>query len=325
MAQAIPHGILYAMEDREEMLIGLPKLAPIVAQVEEPKLELVPQNVRDKITVIATTGGKGASGELIRALPNLQLIACWGAGYENVDLDAARLRGARVTYSPGANAASVADIAVGLLIDSVRRISAGDRSIRNGVWREPDYGRPPLARGMTGRKIGILGLGAIGHKIALRLAGFESEIVYHNRRTRAGAPWRYFDDLHAMALYCDTLMVALRADVSNRHIVDARILDALGPQAHIVNVTRGSAIDEEALIAALSEKRIAGAGLDVFQGEPHVAQALRDLPNVVLTPHLGGGAAESVHAMSNMLMDNVAAYVRGKPLINPVPELEAAR
>jgi lactate dehydrogenase-like 2-hydroxyacid dehydrogenase len=128
-----------------------------------------------------------------------------------------------------------------------------------------------------------------------------------------------------MALYCDTLMVALRADASNRHIVDARILDALGTQAHIVNVTRGSAIDEEALIAALSEKRIAGAGLDVFQGEPHVAQALRDLPNVVLTPHLGGGAAESVHAMSNMLMDNVAAYVRGKPLINPVPELEAAR
>jgi lactate dehydrogenase-like 2-hydroxyacid dehydrogenase len=324
MARALPHGILYAMEDREEMLAGLPKIAPLVAQIDAPKLELVAENARDKVTIIATTGGKGASGDLIRGLPNLELIACWGTGYENVDLDAARARNVRVSYNPGANAASVADLAVGLLIDSVRRVSLGDRIVRGGRW--PTEGKPsPPARGMTGRKIGILGLGAIGYKIALRLAGFESEIVYHSRRPRADAPWRYFADFHEMALYCDTLMIALRADASNRHIVDARILDALGPEAHVVNITRGSAIDEDALIAALKAKRIAGAGLDVFQREPDVPQALRDLDNVVLTPHLGGGALESVFAMSKMLMDNVAAYVRDGTLISPVPEFEAAR
>ena len=317
------HGIVYAMDDRPELIEALGKIGPILAHMRRADFSQVPESVRDKIDIVVTTGGSGAKADLINGLPNLGIIACWGTGYENVDLNAAAARGVKVTYSPGANAASVADLAVALMLDSIRRVSFCDRFVRSGEWDDPASQRPQRMKGVTGRKVGVLGLGEIGWKIAKRLDAFETEVCYHNRRLRPDAPWRYFDKLIDMARHCDVLMVALRADASNRRIVNAEILDALGPDGHVVNITRGSVIDEPALIAALQDGRIAGAGLDVFEREPHVPEALRHLPNVVLTPHMGGGAIEAALAMSNAVMQNVEAYIGGKALPHPVPEMAA--
>ena len=312
---------MYAMEDRPELLEGLVPTGPILAQMRRTDFSKVPADVREKIDIVVTTGGSGAKADLINGLPNLKIIACWGTGYEGVDLKAAAARSVKVTYSPGANASTVADMALALLLDSVRRVAFCDRFVRTGDWEKPPHVRPERVRGLTGRKVGILGLGEIGFKIARRLDAFETEVCYHNRRQRPDAPWRYFDRLIDMARHCDVLMVALRADAANRRIVSAEILDALGPEGHVINITRGSVIDEAALIEALQQGRIAGAGLDVFEREPHVPETLRLCSNVVLTPHMGGGCIEAAIAMSNAVLRNVEAYAAGRPLPDPVPEM----
>ena len=318
-----PHGILYTLEDRPELIEGLAQFGPILARMRRPDLAQTPEAVRDQVEILITTGGSGASADFINALPNLRLIACWGAGYENVDLKAAAAKGVKVCYSPGANAASVADLAVALLLDSIRRVTFCDRFVRSAEWEKPGNIRPQRKRGVTGRKIGVLGLGEIGWKIAKRLEVFETEVCYHNRRPRADAPWRYFDSLIGMARHCDVLMVALRADATNRRVVNADVIHALGRDGHLVNISRGSVIDEPALIAALRDGRIEGAGLDVFEREPHVPPELRELSNVVLTPHMGGGAVEALLAMSSAVVTNVAAFVSGETLPYPVPEMAA--
>ena len=272
-----------------------------------------------RVRVLVTMGNIATTREAIACLPSLGLICCFGSGYEGVDLAAARERGIVVTHSPGANASAVADLAVGLVIASVREVFAANAFLRRGDWSGNSAKRVPLVRGLTGRRIGIYGLGAIGEKIARRAAAFETEIGYHNRKRRPDVAWRYFDTLLALATWADVLVVAVRADAGNRHTVDAGVLAALGAEGHVVNIARGSVIDETALIAALRDGVIAGAGLDVYEHEPEVPAELQALPNVALTPHVGGGTKDAQAAMQDMVSANIDAYVAGVPVPTPVP------
>lgn len=273
---------------------------------------------REGVEVLITIGALGADGAFMDTFPDLRLICCFGSGYESVDVAAATARGIKVTNTVGSNASTVADIAVALLLASIRHVVAGDQLVRAGKWRGGDVAKLLFSPGLTGRRVGVLGLGAIGRKIAERCAAFETEVGYFNRAKKPGAPWRYFSSLIELAEWADVLMIAHRADETNRHMVDAEVMKALGPEGHIVNISRGSAIDEDALIAALKNGTIAGAALDVFDDEPNVRPELIALPNVVLTPHIGGGTREAFAAMSDAVLANVDAFFDGKPLPNPV-------
>ena len=291
----------------------------VLGPYDGPVLDSIPPADRAAIRACFTGGTAGASAGLIAALPNLGLIACWGSGYEGVDLAAARARGIPVTHSPGSNAASVADLAMALMLASIRRVAEGDRLVRTGLWTKQNRAITEM-RGLTGRKVGILGLGLIGKKIADRASAFETEIGYHNRRRRDDVAWPYFETPLALAEWADVLVVATRLDESTRHMISRDMLDALGPQGHVVNIARGPIVDEAELTRALAERRIAGAGLDVFEREPEMSEELRALPNVVLTPHLGGGTLDARDGMYHMVLANLAAFFAGRPLINPVPE-----
>ena len=272
-----------------------------------------------RVRVLVTMGAVATPRDAIVRLPSLALICCLGSGYEGVDLATARARGILVTHSPGANASAVADLAVGLLVASVRQLFAANAFLRRGDWAGNYAKRVPLVRGLTGRRVGIYGLGAIGEKIARRVAAFETEIGYHNRRRRPDVAYRYFDTLLALATWADVLVVAVRADAGNRHTVNADVLAALGAEGHVVNIARGSVIDEAALIAALRDGVIAGAGLDVYEHEPAVPAELQALPNVALTPHVGGGTLEAQAAMQDMVSANLDAFLAGRAVLTPVP------
>jgi lactate dehydrogenase-like 2-hydroxyacid dehydrogenase len=247
-------------------------------------------------------------------LPVLGAIVCYGTGYDGVDLAAAAARGIAVGHSPGANASSVADIAVTLMLAATRRLLAADAYVRSGDWAaaKPSPMMRPQA-GMPGRKIGVYGMGEIGRKIAARVAAFEAEVGYFSR-SRHDLPYQYFSSLEALAEWCSVLMIAVRAGADTHHIVDAEILKKLGADGYVVNIARGSVIDQQALVAALADGSIAGAGLDVYEKEPHAPDALTAFPNVVLTPHVGGHTLESHVAMQNCVIANLEAFFAGKPL-----------
>lgn len=293
-------------------------LGPLPTPFREA-IAALPAGDAARVRVLVSLGTIHVGAEQLDRLPALGLVCCLGSGYEGVDVAAARERGVVVTHSPAANAATVADLAMGLMIASIRQMYAATDYLRRGDWalRPPVY--LPRVRGLTGRRVGIYGLGAIGEKIARRASAFETEIGYHNRRPRADVPWRYFATLHALAEWADVLVVAVRADAGNRHTVDASVLTTLGRDGHVVNIARGSVIDEAALIAALRDGVVAGAGLDVFEREPAVPPELLALPNVALTPHIGGGTREAQAAMERMVCVNIDAFVAGGPVSTPVP------
>lgn len=274
------------------------------------------------VDVLVTMGTQTTDAALMDRLPGLQLVCCYGSGYEGVDLAAARARGIMVAHSPGANAAAVADLALALLLAAVRQIPAADRFVREGRWAGPPVTRMPPARGLTGRRVGVFGLGAIGERIARRVAGFETEVAYHGRTRKAEAPWAYHPTLTGLAQWADVLMVAARADATNRHVVDREVLAALGTDGIVVNIARGSLIDEAALIDLLQSGALGAAGLDVFEREPTVPEALRGLPNVVLAPHIGGNTLDAHAAMQAMVTANVAAFANGRAVPTPVPEMQ---
>ncbi len=266
------------------------------------------------IRAMITAGGTALGAEAMDMLPKLGAIVCYGTGYDGVDLAAAAKRNIAVGNSPGANASSVADIAVTLMLAAVRRLPVLDQYVRSGDWAGAK--QSPMMRpqnGMLGRKVGVYGMGEIGQKIAARVAAFETEVGYFSRSKRE-VPYRYFDSLEAVADWCSVLMIAVRAGEDTRHAVNADILKRLGEDGYVVNISRGSVIDQPALIAALTDKTIAGAGLDVYAREPHAPDALTALPNVVLTPHTGGHTLESHVAMQDCVMANLEAYFAGKPL-----------
>ncbi|MDO8423734.1 MAG: 2-hydroxyacid dehydrogenase [Parvibaculum sp.] len=276
---------------------------------------------RAGVEALVTVGTIGADGAFMDGFPDLKIIACFGSGYESVDVAAAKARGIAVTNTVGANAATVADLAVGLLLASMRHVVYGDAQIRAGKWRGDNVAKMLFTPSVTGRRVGIIGLGAIGRKIGERMAAFETEIGYFNRSKKSDVSWTYFASPVELATWADVLIVAHRADESNRHMINADVMKALGKNGHIVNISRGSAIDEDALIAALNDGTIAGAGLDVFDDEPNVRPEFLTMPNVVLTPHIGGGTIEAFAAMSDTVVVNVKAVMDGKLPPNLITEV----
>lgn len=284
----------------------------------KPAREMFSADELGGIRALLTAGGSPLGSEAMDMFPKLGAIVCYGTGYDGVDLNAAAARNIAVGHSPGANAASVADIAMTLLLATTRRILVADQYVRSGDWAASK--QSPMMRpqaGMLGRRIGIYGMGEIGRKIAARCAAFESEIGYFSR-SKYDLPYQYFPTLEALADWCSVLMIAVRAGADTQHVVNADILGRLGADGYVVNISRGSVIDEKALVAALSDKTIAGAGLDVFEKEPHTPDALTALPNAVFAPHIGGHTLESHVAMQDCVLANLTAFFAGKPLPHQV-------
>lgn len=267
------------------------------------------------IRAIATRGELGASAELIASLPRLELVACYGVGTDAIDLAACRARGIRVTNTPDVLNGDVADLAVGLTLALQRRIAASDQFVRSGAWAQ---GGVPLATRVFGQRVGIAGFGRIGSTIAKRLSGFDVELGYFSRSPKAESPHRHFASLSAMADWCDVLIVILPGGEATRGIVNAEVLQALGPTGWLVNVSRGTTVDEAALLQALEARSIAGAGLDVFLNEPRIDPRFAALDNVVLTPHHGSGTEQTRRAMGELVRRNLEAHFAGQPLITPV-------
>lgn len=265
--------------------------------------------------VVLTSARHGCSAAVIDALPRLEAIVSFGVGYDSIALDAARARGIQVSNTPDVLNDCVADMAFGLLLDAARGIAHGDRFVRAGRWHQGPF---PLTTRVSGKRLGILGLGRIGEKVARRAAGFDMEIAYHNRRPREGAPWRFEPDLRALAAWCDFLVVTCVGGPETDGLVSREIIEALGPNGVLVNVARGSVIDEEAMVQALGEGRLGAAGLDVFRDEPRVPAALTVLDNVVLAPHMASGTVETRGAMQALMLDNLRAFLQTGKVLTPV-------
>ena len=267
-----------------------------------------------RIDVVLTIGAIGLSAAQMEAMPQLRMVGALGAGYENIDVAHARTRGIAVTNGAGTNDSCVADHAFGLVIASVRGFIRLDQQTRQGVWRNDI----PLPSNVSGKRLGILGLGTIGQKIARRAQAFDMAVGYHNRKPREGMPLRYFDSLQALAEWADVLVVATPGGAGTRHLVNAQIIEALGPQGHVINIARGSVVDTDALADALEAGRLAGAGLDVYESEPLPPARLLALDSVVLTPHVAGWSPEAVQATIDLFLQNVQAHFAGEPLVTPV-------
>jgi lactate dehydrogenase-like 2-hydroxyacid dehydrogenase len=274
--------------------------------------------VGPRIRGIATSGFVGADAALIDTCPNLEIISSFGVGYDTIDVGHARTRGVIVTNTPDVLNDEVANTAVALLLAVARRIVAYDRYVREGLWERE--GDPPLTTGLAGKTIGMLGFGRIGQVIAKKLGVFHCEVVYHARSEKPDQPYRYYPDLVEMARDCLALIVIVPGGSATRCLVDRKVMDALGPQGILINVARGTCVDEPALIAALKEGRLGAAGLDVFEDEPHVPEALIGMDQVVLLPHQGSATVETRKAMGDLVVDNLAAHFAGKPVLTPVPE-----
>jgi lactate dehydrogenase-like 2-hydroxyacid dehydrogenase len=249
--------------------------------------------------------------------PKLEIVSSFGVGYDHVDAAWAGRHGIVVTHTPGVLDDEVADTAMGLAIAAVRQLPQAERYLRAGEWLKRAY---PLTPSLRGRTMGILGLGRIGKAIAKRAQAFGVEVVYHGRHAQPGAPYLYYPSLRAMAEACDILMLVAPGGAATRNIVNAEILRALGPDGVLISMARGSLVDEPALIEALRNRTILAAGLDVFANEPHVPAELLALDNAVLLPHVGSASIKTRKAMADLVVNNILAWVDGKPPLTPVPE-----
>ncbi len=266
--------------------------------------------------IVAYSSAQPVDAGVLGRVPNVEIIANMGAGYESIDIGAVKARGIIVTNASGLNAVDVAEHAIGMLLAVARDIVAADRYARAGLWKTE--GRMPLGRRLAGRKLGILGLGHIGLAIARRARAFDLRISYHNRRPVADAPYEYVATIEELARRVDILAVAAPGGSETRHLVDRTVLDALGPAGILINVGRGSIVDQSALIDALADGRLGGAGLDVFEDEPNIPDRLMALPNVVLQPHIAGATREAVAAAIDSVVDNLVAHFAGLPVSHRV-------
>lgn len=291
--------------------------APTFATTAASRKETIDRRGGD-FRAVLTHGSAGLTAGEIAQLPNIEIISALGAGHENIDHGAARARGISVTHGPGTNASTVADHAMALLLAVVRGIVPGHAAVHRGEWQAARASRivSPI---VTGKRLGILGLGTIGLEIARRGAGgFGMAVGYHNRSPRPGTDHVYFPSALALAEWCDFLVVAAPGGAATKGLVNADVLTALGDDGYLVNIGRGSVVDTAALVAALRDGRIAGAALDVVDGEPHVPADLLAQPNVILTPHTAGRSPESIEAMVGLVIANLTAHFAGKPVLTPV-------
>jgi lactate dehydrogenase-like 2-hydroxyacid dehydrogenase len=276
-----------------------------------------------EITAVVTSGRTGVDAALMAALPKLGAVVNFGVGYETTDVDAAAARGIDVSNTPDVLTDCVADTAVGLMIDVLRQFSASDRYVRAGHW--PADGNYPLTRQVSGTGVGIIGLGRIGSAIALRLKAFGCSISYHNRRPVEGSPYAYVSSALELARNVDVLVVAAAGGSGTQRLVSREVIDALGSDGYLINIARGSVVDEDALVEALAAGRLAGAGLDVFVDEPNVPEALLTMDNVVVLPHVASGTVETRAAMEELTLRNLDTFLKTGQLVTPVDMPVAAK
>lgn len=262
-----------------------------------------------------TTGAAGLTADEIQQLPALKLICSLGAGYEAIDVAYARSRGIEVSYGPNTNSDAVADHAFALTLAAIRRLLPSHEAVCKGIQRNA----LPMPAQLHGKRLGLLGLGEIGSRIAKRAGGFDMEIGYHARRERPDVNCQYFDDLHALALWADVLVLAAPGSPQMEDIVTASVIEALGPSGYLVNVARGSLVDQNALVRALAAGTLGAAALGVYANEPDVPVDLIGQENVPLTPHIAGRAPESMDNMVGMVLQNIDSFMAGKGAISPVP------
>ena len=308
-------------------VLAVAKPSPLLAPRLAAAFQLHPLDAATLATVAPHIRGIFASGEskvpadLIAHLPALQMISVMGVGYDGIDVAAAKARGVMVSHTPDVLNDDVADLAIGLMLSAARQLPAADRYVRAGSWPQ---GPMPLARKMSGARLGIVGMGRIGQAIAQRAAAFNMTIAYTARSAKAGVPFAYFPDAAALAAQSDFLVIITPGGAATRKLIDSSVLAALGSSSAqggiLVNVARGSVVDETALIDALERGVIAGAGLDVFEAEPNVPERLRALPQVVLSPHIGSATGQTRQAMADLAFDNLQLGLSGQPVRTPVPE-----
>ncbi|SFU41508.1 Lactate dehydrogenase [Polaromonas sp. YR568] len=270
------------------------------------------------IRAVAGGGESKVPRALMDQLPALEMVSIMGVGYDGVDVAAALERRIPVTHTPGVLNDEVADLAIGLMLSVARRIPLADRYVRAGRWAKE--GPMPLARKVTGARLGIVGLGRIGQAIASRAEAFGMSIAYTGRTAKAELAYTFYPSAQALAAQVDFLIVITPGGAGTRHLINAEVLKALGPEGYLINVARGSVVDEAALVDALQQGVIAGAALDVFEKEPHPSEALWVMDNVVLTPHMASATVQTRHAMANLAVNNLRAHFAGQALFTPVPE-----
>lgn len=316
-----------AATDRIDVLMVGPMPAPITQHVEqhyrlhrwweiEDKASFM-QTHGQTVRGIVTSGRHGATRELIEGLPKLEGIFSQGVGYDPIDIPTARARNVVVTNTPGVLNACVADTALALVLNVSRRFCQADRFVREGRWSEEQF---PITIKPSGKRCGIVGLGSIGLEVAKRAEAFDMSINYYNRRQRTDIPahYRYYDDLISLAENSDFLVVVVPGGGETRHLINDAVLNALGPKGYLINVARGTVVDEPALIKALQEGRIAGAGLDVYEHEPVVPEALWEMDQVVLLPHLASGTEETRQAMADLVINNLDSWFAHGKTLTPV-------
>ena len=294
-------------------------------QVHDRTHELDPagfEALAPRIVAVAASGESSVPRALLQRLPAAKVVSVFGVGYDGVDVAAAIERGIPVTHTPGVLSEDVADQAIALMLAVARRIAEADRFVREGRWPQ---GPLALGRKVSGARLGIVGLGRIGQAIAQRAQAFGMSIAYTARSAKADLPYAFVPDAVTLARQSDFLVVITPGGAGTRHLINAEVLAALGPQGFLINVARGSVVDEAALIEALRNGTIAGAGLDVFANEPQVPDELKQMPQVVLTPHTASATAQTRQAMADLAFANLKAGVDGQPLVTPVPEWVAAR
>ena len=310
---------------KQDLIITGPMYPPTLAELEQtynahrlwtaPDKEALLASMADKVTAVASSNSGGINGATMAKLPKLKTIAHFGVGYDTVDVEAARARKIAVTNTPDVLTDEVADLALGLLLAAVRRIPQGDKYVREGKWLK---GAMALTESIQGKTCGIVGMGRIGRAIARRVEAFGVKLAYQGPSKKSDLSWAYYSDPVELAKNSDLLIVACPGGEATRGLVSRAVIEAIGPKGTLVNIARGTVVDEPALLEALQTGKLGTAGLDVFADEPRVPEAFFALDNVVLQPHVASATHQTRKAMGQLVIDNLAAHFAGKPLVTPI-------
>ena len=310
---------------KQPLIITGPMYPPTLAELEQtydahrlwtaPDKDALIASMADRITAVASSNSGGIDGAIMAKLPKLKTIAHFGVGYDTVDVDAARSRKIAVTNTPDVLTEEVADLALALVLSAVRRVPQGDKFVRDGKWLK---GAMPLTDSVQGKTCGIVGMGRIGRAIAKRALAFNLRIAYQGPNKKSDVSWTYFKDPVELAKEADIVIIACPGGEATRGLFNRAAIEALGPKGTLVNIARGTVIDETAMLEALQSGKLGSAGLDVFVDEPRVPEGFLALDNVVLQPHVGSATHQTRKAMGQLVIDNLAAHFAGKPLVTPI-------